>query len=196
MYRTNSVSSLRSTSTEPDETMQIFIKDVSGHNSTYPPFRTSEPACTTSPSSVPKKLTKPAIPLTIPPNTTISTLRTLLSLRTSLPPSLRLVHAGKHLSSPSQTLQSYAIPPNSTLHMALPLRGGMPPRKIRCSFKACRDAAQRIVGDCGFCDGHFCGKHRLLEDHKCSGLEDCKKESHERNKERLESERTVAIRGI
>ncbi|KAI4864323.1 hypothetical protein F4820DRAFT_449160 [Hypoxylon rubiginosum] len=48
----------------------------------------------------------------------------------------------------------------------------MAPQKPRCTFKECRSAAQRIVGDCGFCDGHFCAKHRLLEDHKCSGLED------------------------
>lgn len=45
-------------------------------------------------------------------------------------------------------------------------------KKARCTFKQCREVAQRIVGDCGFCHGHFCGKHRLLEDHKCSGLED------------------------
>jgi len=80
--------------------------------------------------------------------------------------------------------------------MALPIRGGMPPKKIRCNFKDCRDAAQRIVGDCSFCSGHFCGKHRLLEDHKCEGLEDCKKASHERNAEKLNSERTVAIKGV
>ncbi|KAI1104719.1 hypothetical protein F4804DRAFT_175684 [Jackrogersella minutella] len=48
----------------------------------------------------------------------------------------------------------------------------MAPQKPRCTFKECRSAAQRIVGDCGFCEGHFCAKHRLLEDHKCSGLED------------------------
>lgn len=138
-----------------------------------------------------------AIPLSLPPNTTISTLTTLLTLRTNLPPSdLRLVHAGKHLSSPSTTLADYAIPSNGTLQLALPLRGGMPPKRIRCSYKSCRDAAQRIVGDCGFCEGHFCGKHRLLEDHRCEGLEDCKKESYERNAERLESERTVAIKGV
>ncbi|KAI1177232.1 hypothetical protein F4777DRAFT_220113 [Nemania sp. FL0916] len=46
------------------------------------------------------------------------------------------------------------------------------PAKPRCTFKECKTAAQRIVGDCGFCDGHFCAKHRLLEDHKCTGLED------------------------
>lgn len=48
----------------------------------------------------------------------------------------------------------------------------MPAKKLRCNAKECREAAQRIVGDCTFCNGHFCGKHRLLEDHKCSGLED------------------------
>lgn len=140
----------------------------------------------------------------MPPTTTIATLTTLLALRTNLPQSvisdstsdLRLVHAGKHLSTATNTLADYAIAPNSTLHMALPLRGGMPPKKVRCGFKTCKDAAQRIVGDCGFCSGHFCGKHRLLEDHKCPGLEDCKKESYERNAERLEKERTVAIKGV
>lgn len=48
----------------------------------------------------------------------------------------------------------------------------MPPKKIKCSYKDCKDGAQRIIGDCGFCKGHYCGKHRLLEDHKCDGLED------------------------
>ncbi|KAF3808818.1 AN1-type zinc finger protein TMC1, partial [Colletotrichum gloeosporioides] len=72
----------------------------------------------------------------------------------------------------------------------------MPQKKIRCTFKECKDAAQRIVGDCGFCNGHFCGKHRLLEDHKCDGLEDCKKQSHERNAAQLEAERTQVIRGV
>ncbi|KAI1408498.1 hypothetical protein F5Y13DRAFT_194361 [Hypoxylon sp. FL1857] len=96
----------------------------------------------------------------------------------------------------------------------------MAPQKPRCTFKECKSAAQRIVGDCGFCDGHFCAKHRLLEDHKCSGLEDvsmnpvpssssgtdededttewwlCKKESHERNAAQLEAERTQVIRGV
>jgi hypothetical protein len=134
--------------------------------------------------------------VTVPQNITVGTLCALLALRTNLPESqLRLVHAGRHLSSPSQPLASYNISRESTLHMALPLRGGAP-KKIRCNFKDCKDAAQRIVGDCGFCQGHFCGKHRMLESHNCTGLEDCKKEEKDRNKEKLESERTVAIRGI
>ncbi|MCJ1331681.1 hypothetical protein MMC10_008372 [Thelotrema lepadinum] len=72
----------------------------------------------------------------------------------------------------------------------------MPPKKIRCTHDDCKEVAQRIVGDCDFCKGHFCGKHRMLEDHKCEGLEDCRKESHERNAIKLESEKTQMIRGI
>lgn len=48
----------------------------------------------------------------------------------------------------------------------------MAPKKIRCSFPDCKDQPHRISGDCDFCNGHFCGKHRLLEDHKCTGLDD------------------------
>jgi len=165
----SSCCSSRSATPESEETMQIFVKNIAGDT----------------------------ITLSVPPSTSISTLKSLLSLRTTLPSSdLRLVFAGKHLSSPTNTLADYSIARESTLHLALPLRGGMRPKKIICNYKDCRDGAQRIVGDCGFCNGHFCGKHRLLEDHKCEGLEDCKKESHERNAERLNSERTMAIKGI
>ncbi|MCJ1286841.1 hypothetical protein MMC26_006187 [Xylographa opegraphella] len=146
-----------------------------------------------------KLLSGEVISLTLPSTTTIATLRQLLSLRTSLPPSnLRLLHAGRHLTTTTAdpTLVSLNILPNSTLVLTAPVRGGMPPKKMRCTFKDCKDAAQRIVGDCGFCSGHFCGKHRMLEDHKCSGLEDCKKESHERNAMKLESERTMVVKGI
>lgn len=160
-----------SASPEPCETMQIFVKNINGDT----------------------------IPLIIPTEITHTNLLTLLSLRTSLPASgLRLVHAGKHLSpsSPDTTLLSQGIKPESTLHLAAPLRGGMPPKKVRCTHKDCREVAQRIVGDCGFCNGRFCGKHRLLEDHKCTGLEDCKKESHDRNAAQLNKERTTVIKGI
>ncbi|KJF60453.1 uncharacterized protein CIMG_12978 [Coccidioides immitis RS] len=71
-----------------------------------------------------------------------------------------------------------------------------PSRKPRCTFKDCKDFAQRIVGDCSFCKGHFCSKHRMLESHSCSGLEDCKKESHARNAERLNAERTTVVKGV
>ncbi|TKA48820.1 hypothetical protein B0A55_13252 [Friedmanniomyces simplex] len=176
MPRSNSITSIssissrssRASSAEAEPTMQIFVKDVAGDT----------------------------FPLTIPESTTVSTLRKLLALRTNLPEtSLRLVHAGKHLPPPT-TLASHNITRESTLHLALPLRGGAPPKKLRCQAKECRDAAQRIVGDCGFCQGHFCGKHRMLEAHECPGLEGCKQEEKERNAAKLESERTAPMKGI
>lgn len=75
----------------------------------------------------------------------------------------------------SRLFQNYIRP---RLHLHCPQTSSrlnspiMPAKKLRCNTKDCREAAQRIVGDCTFCNGHFCGKHRLLEDHKCSGLED------------------------
>lgn len=72
--------------------------------------------------------------------------------------------------SPSPAIPS-SLPPVLATHFK-PTITTMPGKKIRCSAKECKEAAQRIVGDCTFCKGHFCGKHRLLEDHKCSGLED------------------------
>lgn len=108
----------------------------------------------------------------VPTDLSIQELTTLLSIQTPhLKNDLRLTYAGRHLTS-SDTLFKCNITRESTLDLASPLRGGIPPKKIRCSFKTCRDGAQRIVGDCGFCNGHYCAKHRLLEDHKCEGLED------------------------
>ncbi|KXS93664.1 hypothetical protein AC579_10298 [Pseudocercospora musae] len=171
--RSNSISSVsslssRASSAEAEPTMQIFVKNVAGDT----------------------------FPITIPESTTVGTLRSLVALRTNTPEAkLRVTHAGSHLSDLSATLSSYNVTRESTLHMALPIRGGAP-KKIRCNFKDCKDAAQRIVGDCAFCQGHFCGKHRMLESHNCTGLEDCKQEEKDRNKAKLESERTVAIKGI
>jgi hypothetical protein len=97
-------------------------------------------------------------------------------------------------------------------------------KKTKCSFEDCKTVAQRYVGDCTFCDGHFCSNHRLLEDHKCQNLEDvswqpassqwwlvglsgvlpedeladllskCKREAHEQNAMQLNRERTQVIK--
>ena len=64
----------------------------------------------------------------------------------------------------------------------------------RCGAVGCNGLAQRIVGECGFCGGTFCAKHRLLESHSCEGLDDARKESKDRNREKLEGERTVSGR--
>ncbi|CAD0031096.1 unnamed protein product [Aureobasidium pullulans] len=190
MMRSNSISSVSSLSSrcstaDPEPSMQIFIKNIAG-DSTFPHTLIGD-----SRAHLIQHL-----PSRYPESTSIATLSSLLAIRTNLPAQdMRLVYAGKHLDSSSSTLSDYNIGRESTLHLALPLRGGAP-KKIRCQFKDCKDAAQRIVGDCGFCNGHFCGKHRMLESHACTGLETCKEEEKQRNRERLEKERTVAIKGI
>ncbi|CZT08854.1 uncharacterized protein RCO7_03508 [Rhynchosporium graminicola] len=188
-----SISSSRCQSPNVSETMQIFVKNVAGESKPPP---SSEQRRGSNPEQAHQLTFSPAFPMTVPADASIRNLTTLLSVRTSLPESdLRLVYAGRHLSS-SSTLASNNINRDATLHMAMPLRGGMPPKKIRCTYKDCKQGAQRVIGDCGFCNGHYCGTHRLLEDHKCDGLEDCKKESHDRNAAQLNAERTQVIKGI
>jgi len=128
--------------------------------------------------------------LDVSPSDTIYDLRNQLSSREALAEDARIAYGGKGLDEDSLTLSDIGIQRDSTLHLLPRLRGGAPKRRA-CTFKTCTNQAQRIVGDCTFCDGHFCGTHRLLEDHKCPGLEDCKKESHDRNASKLNAERTV-----
>lgn len=62
----------------------------------------------------------------------------------------------------------------------------------KCSFLNCNSTPLRMVGDCQFCQGKFCSKHRLLESHNCKGLKICKDKCYERNALKLQSEQTVA----
>lgn len=94
-----------------------------------------------------------------------SSRRTLLTALSTL--SLLYLHSHRLCISTATTPSS-----SSTAYSPKPTTANMPPKRIRCTAAQCREPAQRIVGDCSFCQGHFCGKHRLLEDHKCTGLED------------------------
>ncbi|MBE7180613.1 MAG: hypothetical protein INR71_05265 [Terriglobus roseus] len=139
--------------------------------------------------------------MTLSAEATVSDLRSSIASHDALPSgTVRLLFGGKSLTDASARLSTYSIRPDSTVSLAAPLRGGAN-RLPRCDYKRdtpdkCTKPIERIVGDCGFCKGHFCSKHRLLESHACEGLEDCKKESHERNADKLNAERTVAIKGI
>jgi predicted nucleic acid binding AN1-type Zn finger protein len=62
---------------------------------------------------------------------------------------------------------------------------------MSCNFADCKKKQALLVGDCKYCDKHFCGTHRLPESHKCEELEKCKKIQFEKNKEKLMGERTT-----
>ena len=92
------------------------------------------------------------------------------------------------------------------------------PAKKRCQFQSetrCNSAALRLVGQCPHCRAEFCGtvrnhllsrkpppltrprlalQHRMPEHHNCQNLESCRQQAFERNKLKLESERTVAAK--
>lgn len=65
-------------------------------------------------------------------------------------------------------------------------------RRKRCTFANCTSAPLRGVGDCGLCEGRFCSRHRLMEQHKCTGLQSCKDSLRERNAHKLAEQQTVA----
>ncbi|KAG8878312.1 hypothetical protein FRB97_002608 [Tulasnella sp. 331] len=73
----------------------------------------------------------------------------------------------------------------------------MAPKKQRCQFKTgenttCTTAAMKIVGDCPHCEYHFCSQHRLPEQHACPKLEDCRAAAFNKNRDKLEGERTIS----
>ncbi|SCW02241.1 LAFE_0F02102g1_1 [Lachancea fermentati] len=64
-------------------------------------------------------------------------------------------------------------------------------KKDRCYFEKCNSTAVKFIGDCQFCQGHFCSKHRLMESHACQGLKSCKEQMHQRNADKLAAEQTI-----
>ncbi|EIW60051.1 uncharacterized protein TRAVEDRAFT_145087 [Trametes versicolor FP-101664 SS1] len=69
------------------------------------------------------------------------------------------------------------------------------PAKKRCQLQSeprCNQAVLRLVGQCPHCRLEFCSTHRMPEHHECQNLESCRQQAFEKNKAKLESERTVA----
>lgn len=114
-------------------------------------------------------------------------------------PTETAIKATQQLQPPSQPQsqpQSGTSTPVSTTSRTSTPSGTKKSNRPRCSKEACKAPAQPIVGDCGFCQKRFCGKHRMLESHNCEGLEDARQADKERNAAKLEGERTVMLRGL
>jgi hypothetical protein len=116
---------------------------------------------------------------------------------------LKLDPPSRRSTSPTQepaATTTIAEPGTSTPTTAASTpRSGTPAKKSnkpRCTKAGCKAFAPPIVGDCGFCQKRFCGKHRMLESHNCEGLEEARQADKDRNAAKLEGERTVMLRGL
>lgn len=160
--------------------------------------------------------TETAYTVTVPDNSTVEDLRNAAKVgcpeHAKLPLDFKLIYNGHKLTPHYLTLASFAITPDLECATVILMSDAtdtpvasptLAPqhvapkkktKKHRCLFKSCSSAPLRMVGDCGHCHGKFCAKHRLLEDHLCTGLQYCKESAHERNAMKLQSESTIASR--
>lgn len=128
------------------------------------------------------------------PSATVSELKLESGATLSLdPPSTRRSGSPTEEPKPITATVTPTSTASSTPRSSTPAKK---PRKPRCTKDGCNALAQPIVGDCGFCQKRFCGKHRMLESHNCEGLEDARQADKDRNAAKLEGERTVMLRGL
>lgn len=151
--------------------------------------------------------------VTIPNNSTVEDLRNSAKVAcpsfTKLPVDFKLIHNGEKLSPYYKALSDFKMNEEPTVILMsngsstptlTPTNSILTPqpapkkktKKNKCSFTGCSLASLRLVGDCSHCQGKFCAKHRLLEDHLCSGLQFRKDAAHEQNAMKLHSESTIA----
>lgn len=156
--------------------------------------------------------TETSFSVTVPRNATVADLHNAAivgcPLSAKLPVDFKLIYNGTRLAPHYKTLESFGAATEALTVIVMTEAVTTPvaspqlapattapkkkSKKNRCTFTSCSSTPLRIVGDCGHCLGKFCAKHRLLEDHMCTGLQFCKDVAHERNAVKLQSESTIA----
>ena len=160
--------------------------------------------------------TETAYNVTVPDNLSVQDLRNSVKVacpvENKLPADFKLIYNGVKLDPFYKSLAEFGLSPAASdpqvilmnsgdaSPLALPVitattvrkSGGK--KKAKCLFQLCHLAPLRMVGECQHCNGKFCAKHRLLEDHHCQDLQTCRDTAHEKNAMKLNNESTIANR--
>ena len=67
-------------------------------------------------------------------------------------------------------------------------------RQIKNRCPVCQQKSATIVGNCRYCQLNYCSAHRLPESHLCPNMEDCKRQSFEKNSHTVLSGKCVALK--
>jgi len=103
-----------------------------------------------------------------------------------------LAGEGKELEDGAK-LADCGVLSGETLHVAAKVRDPVAPapKKNVCAVGGCNAKVVKIVGQCRYCQGGYCAKHRLPEAHLCVEMQSCRQASHDKNAGKLLSERVA-----
>lgn len=133
------------------------------------------------------KIMNKTVPLSIHSEASVFDLCSLIQIKEGIPIAHhQLMFMNNILPSTDSTtpLSFYRIGEGSTLDAII--------ARNRCWMAGCTEKSARIIGDCKYCGGAFCSKHRLPESHSCMELNSCRQRSFEKNQNKLMGEKCVA----
>lgn len=64
---------------------------------------------------------------------------------------------------------------------------------MKCHFENCKKSVV-IIGDCKYCNKKYCMTHRLVEEHLCPNIIDCRNQAHKKFAEQLVANKCVAVK--
>ena len=56
-----------------------------------------------------------------------------------------------------------------------------PKKPFHCAWDSCLERYAKVIGDCVYCKGKYCARHRLPESHHCQNIQSCKQLSFDTN---------------
>ena len=107
------------------------------------------------------------------------------------PHSIKLVWRSQELTPDDSSLDTFGISQNDLIHLVhsspFPSTADssllLPQVKkpFHCAWGDCLDRHVKIIGECVYCSGKYCARHRLPESHMCQNMQSCKQQSFNAN---------------